>query len=259
MTTRQQYRDRNGDKARRKHNGALRYLSMVIASVLLAGCSEPACPTKGWVTDRCAPNGPFPAAGITFYIPNTQARHFKWQGGVHYDVDTKTIVSPNLAMHWTNREPAVTKDWPSDGEDVVAFSLTYSPPEPSMTGMEAKYPRGFVPFDVPLPFKAPGLASMVPYDTEPYSNPDWAGSGSDTYFLVARSVTGAPSAVFRCEAKHSPYAKHPYCDGTFEPRPGLIITFSIKETQMPRWEEVLASFKTLLLTWEKKSKWQTIA
>ena len=222
-------------------------LALATIFICLSGCGPSPCPTKGWVSDRCAPYGEFTAGPTTYYIPNTPPNQYKWIGGLTYNPETKVLTSPGLAMHWQDLSPAGGAQAPAPAVDLVLFSLIYDNNNPNRNNVQYLVDRRkLVPLKVVLPYKVTALETM--------GSPFLEGSTprkSSYYQLVGRNRAGEAEALFSCPPLDEEFVNEPFCFGKFYPQPGLLVDFIVKQSQLNRWTDIKQSFNKLLTNWEQ--------
>lgn len=218
---------------------------------LLAGCGanvEP-CPTKGWVSDRCAPYGEFRYGKKLLRIPNTEPNKFRWQGSLQYFPEREELTSPNLAVYWRSGKAAGrdSGDWPVPEDDLIRFSLAYSTRDPHQSDALSRTWRPPVPSNerVELPFAPPpGLLIYTENDGELR----YRSSDRIIFSDVMRST------IIRCPSVDDFQAKRPagrmYCSGVYYAQPGLRVSFSMSTASLKDWPAAKNTLSNLIDSWE---------
>lgn len=238
--------------ARASHKAKqLLLLASTSALLLLAGCGakDVPCPTKGWVSDRCAPYGEFRYGDKLLRIPNTEPNKFKWRGGLTYNQELDVLSSPNLAFYWRSGKAAGREsgDWPVWGDDLILFSLTWWEKEPYRQDVLRGLWRGLIAVEtqVNLPFEPPpGLRMHLDDD----GTPDF--SARDTISFLDPDAT----TLIWCPSIESLTSKwstgKTMCTGRFYLQPGLEVRFSIPTASLKDWPAAKDSLSNLIKSWE---------
>jgi hypothetical protein len=217
----------------------------------LAGCGaqNAPCPTKGWVTDRCAPFGEFRYGDKLLRIPNTEPNKFKWYGGLMYDQERKELSSPNLSFYWRSGKAGgrAGEAWPVWADDLILFSLSYTTNDPNQVNVFSGHRRPPIPrnADVQLPIPLPpGLSSYVENNGSRGLSPkDWLIFSNSENSIVVR----CPS-ISDFEDKLSTGQR--MCFGKYYPQPGLAANFSIPVASLNDWPLALSALSNLIKSWE---------
>lgn len=230
---------------------------------------SPACPTKGWVPDRCAPFGEFAFNNKILHIPNTPENQYKWHGELTYYPDDHRLVSPNLAFNWRTGKAAEgnTNGWPNSNIDLVRFSLQYSESDKSSVSLHAlKNNLQLSSFNHAIPFPIP--SGMAPYKDKFSVSANRSPAQTTIYFINPSTVL----EVVQCPSLHNYFEgkarqldngrKNPialntressklgHCRGLFYAQPGLLVEYHLDITQLSHIPEVQASLRSLIHSWE---------
>lgn len=235
---------------------------MVLSTLVgigLYGCDshEDPCPSKGWVSDKCAPFGEFRYGDKVLRIPNTEPNKYRWHGGVTYVPENKSWHSPNLGFYWKSGKAAgrASGDWPVSKQDLVLFGLVYFTANPTKTSpMVGRWRPLVKSAEMPkLPFAMPLGLSLY---TDKIEN--LRPGPKDQLFLVNESE----SVVITCpsiEWLESPASKEPWCTGMYYVQPGLRVDFSMRLDALNEWEAAIAALSNLINSWETKNAQQPTA
>jgi hypothetical protein len=217
----------------------------------LAGCGaqNAPCPTKGWVTDRCAPFGEFRYGDKLLRIPNTEPNKYRWEGGLTYDSEREELTSPNLAFYWRSGKAAgrASGDWPIWADDLVRFSMSYTPRDPLQLNALSRTWRPPFPSNahVELPF---ALSPELLLHTERNKNSELKPKDRIIFLDTAKAV------ILRCPSLNDFSDKtttgNLSCSGVYYPQAGLRLSLSIPVASLKDWPSVKTSIQNLIKSWE---------
>jgi hypothetical protein len=231
------------------------FAAAALAALLgLAGCGaqNAPCPTKGWVTDRCAPFGEFRYGDKLLRIPNTEPNKYRWQGGLTYNSELGELSSPNLAFYWRSGKAAgrASGDWPVSADDLILFSLSYRTRDPRQVNVFSQHWRPPVPSNanVRLPFSKPAGLSLY---TESDGKREFSPKDSLIFSNTESSLVFSCPSVSEFEDKLS--TGRMWCSGIYFPQPGLRVSFSIPVASLNDWPLALSALSNLINSWDSNA------